>query len=141
MKRKFLVSLMILAAMIMTACGGESARKQTDTTTDVVTSEAATTSDDRIYPDIPEKDFGGAEFTILDFYEGDGIGSIHNAFEFYTEGYNGEILNDAVYDRNMRIQEKYNIVVKEIGSLEPANDALKSAMSGDNSYSIWTLST
>jgi hypothetical protein len=69
--------------------------------------EAAT---ERILPDLPEGDFGGHEFGyfIWDVSEwGGNDAQFHR--DLYSEGETGEIVNDAVFRRNLKIEDQYNI--------------------------------
>ncbi|MCL1794820.1 MAG: hypothetical protein FWG34_13240 [Oscillospiraceae bacterium] len=68
---------------------------------------------ERIYPDLEAKDFGGYEFNFLartvnspDWAEWD-----HR--DLSAEEENGDVINDAVYIRNKKIEDKYNILITE----------------------------
>lgn len=56
---------------------------------------------------LPERDFGGNTFTVL--------GAEESSCGFdkyvYTEEYNGEAVNDAVYNRNLAVQDRYNVII------------------------------
>ena len=92
---------------------------------------------ERIYPELEAKDFGGYEFTFLirtikhaDWAEWD-----HR--DLYAEEINGDVINDAVYNRNKKIEEKYNIIIKEIVVENPLEPKLISAIrAGDDIYDV-----
>ena len=69
MKRKILVSLMILAAMIMTACGGTATSDiETDGASGTTTGVSSEQKDPRDIDDgLPDTDFDGREFRILTY--------------------------------------------------------------------------
>lgn len=69
MKRKILVSLMILAAMIMTACGGTATSDiETDGASGTTTGVSTEQKDPRDIDDgLPDTDFDGREFRILTY--------------------------------------------------------------------------
>ncbi|MCR5262642.1 MAG: hypothetical protein K6D94_02120 [Clostridiales bacterium] len=98
---------------------------------EIVTEGETTESFD---PGLPEMDYGGANFTILT----KGVSAYNEWGEvsIWTESENGEVLNDAIYDRNRDIEEAYNIKIVEYQSGSPANDTKKSVSAGDNAYQI-----
>ena len=98
---------------------------------------AAETTTAKILPDVPDKDFGGYTFTFL------GNSTAYNPYwyskDLYAEGETGDLINDAVYDRNRAIEEKYNIAIKAVLSGTQFNDAKKSIQSGDNTYDVFSV--
>ena len=145
MKKKLsllLALLMLASSMAACAESEENTGSAADTTT--VSDTSAPSAGEEIAaeeeegesfdPELGEKDFDGKTFTIAttsvaSFNEW-GEGSI------WVEGYTGEVLNDAVYDRNAYIAETYNAV---IAAQECDNGALVSAIqnavtAGDTTY-------
>jgi hypothetical protein len=98
---------------------------------EIVTEGETTESFD---PGLPEQDYGGSTFTILT----KGVAAYNEWGEvsIWTESENGEVVNDAIYDRNRQIEETYNIVIAEYQSGSPANDIKKSVSAGDNAYQL-----
>ena len=134
----FLLTAALTASF--SSCGGE-ASTPADTSgegTEAIqyeTAEAIETDaagEARVYPDLPEQTFGGREFSVLQF-EGK---SVHTFFEYDAESLNGELMNDAVYERNARIEEQFDVVITAKNSTAPAKDAQRMVMSGDCPYSV-----
>ena len=98
---------------------------------------AAETTTEKILPDVPNKDYGGYTFTFL------GNSTNYNPYwyskDLYAESETGDLINDAVYARNMAIEEKYNITIKAVLSGAQFNDAKKSIQSGDNTYDVFSV--
>jgi len=92
-----------LALCLLSSCGEDSA-PSSDTTVPTDTTTAAP-EDTRVYPDLPEKDFGGAEYVISTF-------SLWGDDYVWAEEQNGDVLNDAIYNRNKAIEEKYNVTIR-----------------------------
>lgn len=101
--KKRTISTIILLSMLASSvsCGGTSGevKDSSDTDSDAVTSyEEVTTEDPRyaIKENLPEVDYGGYEFRILvrwpDLWCAD----------MYSESLTGEVVNDAVYNRNQQ---------------------------------------
>ena len=53
--------------------------------------------------DLPTVDYGGAEFTIMD--------RTKYVYEFTAEEENGDILNDAVHERNRKVEDRFNVKI------------------------------
>ncbi len=106
----FLLSAIMLSAL--TACGnsgssdipgeGNSAAENQNTATDKETS--ALEGRLAIADELPEKDFGGRNFTVA---------CVTDSTEKYlvAEEQNGEGVNDAVFARNLSVEERYNAKV------------------------------
>ena len=101
----------------------------------------APTEEERIYPDLEAVDFGGYEFkfyiTNLDLP--DWAEWAHR--DIYSEEITGDILTDAVYNRNKKIEDKYNITIKEIiysssTAWGISDNVAKAVRSGDDIYDV-----
>jgi len=140
-----LIAVLCLALMLMVSC--KSGDKSTgdgknnnggDANQADEQNNAAEISTERLYPALEAKDFGGYEFVFLsrtidnpDWVEWD-----HR--DLTAEEMNGEVLNDAVFARNSKIGEKYNITFKEIVVENPQVTSLtqKAVKAGDDTYDI-----
>lgn len=131
--KKLICGLLILASLISTvSCGKTAGTASNDKTqVDVQQIESIET---RLTPDLPNMDFEGADFVILGYYVSDG--HIHNMFEFYKEGLNGEVLNDEIYNRNTLMEERYNITISQIGDSSPSELLLRAVLANEDICSI-----
>ena len=103
MKSTRIISLVLLAAMLTgTIACGEAKPSSDDTTAAGTDSETlpAVTGRDAVSDGLPEKDFGGATFTILD--------RTKYSYEFGVTEENGDLLNDAVFRRNQTVEDRFN---------------------------------
>ena len=82
----------------------------TGTQTDTETIEG----ESRIEPNLPDMDFGGDEIHCLHWTLGEG-GPGENSWipweEIATDRMTGDVVNDAVYDRNNYVEEKYHVKI------------------------------
>ncbi|MBQ7719248.1 MAG: hypothetical protein IJT56_01580 [Clostridia bacterium] len=134
-KSSLLLSALLLFGMLM-SCGEAASSPKPGVTAAPDTAEAATEpeeTDPLSY--LPDKDFGGRTFTIL----------TRNSmeYEFLAEEQTGDIINDAVYERNHAIEDRYNVkinlVAKETtwGGGDKFNSELDaSIMAGDSDYDM-----
>lgn len=135
MKSSFTSSILLLALVLSLNCGcaQESPGEETVTTADVSSETAADSESDREPYTIPELDLGGETFTILNPEK--------NYWDCYTtldvEEETGEILDDAVFRRNVALEELFNfefeIVEMEFYTDLPA-ELSNAIMSGDDVY-------
>ena len=106
----------ILAAILITqlfSCQNQPTNSDINTTvTDTTTeSTAVETTDPSKTLELPDIDWEGREFRVLGY---ENSRSQFNTFEIDSDGLNGDIVNDAVFERNSKIEEKYNVVITEI---------------------------
>ena len=133
MKKKRAFSMMLAALLaVLAACGGEAPAVDTTAgdTTAAESTEPVTTA---LTANLPEKDFGGFEFRVLHDVKGWGTYS-QEALDFESE--TGDVLTDALYRRNRKVEEEYNFVFKEIISDNVQSDITNSIMAGDDSYDV-----
>lgn len=101
------------------------------------TSEAEDENTTAAAPNLPPKNYNGTEFVILDRDDGDTGWGWSNR-DIIAEEMTGEGINDAVYYRNLAVEEKYNIKITQHGV---HNDTMLSTLrnvvqAGDNAYDL-----
>jgi hypothetical protein len=93
-------------------------------------SEETTTG--KILPDIPAADYGGHEFNI--------IISLNTVREdvwndFHAEAESGDVINDAIYRRNIYVEDLYNVDIKDIVFKDDLQKKVKNSVAAaDNDY-------
>lgn len=118
---------------VFIGCAAKETANQSQTTAAVETAADETT---QLQPDLPEADFEGYEFNILmkgpDYIE-------WASQDIDVEASNGEVINDAVFNRNTFVEEEYNVVINGIPSPpDMPNKVKKSITAGDNAYDFVT---
>ena len=154
-KIKFIALFLILALLIplivtITSCANNSAEEtgnndnnpnnqnnnneEIKNTEDDITEET-TEAEVKILPDLPEKNFGGYEFKII---TSDYIKDPNMPREIGAEEETGDPINDAIYKRNKKIEEQYDVTIKEIlHERDSLNVPVKKAvMAADGSYDL-----
>ncbi len=136
MKNARLLSLtlaLILAAGTV-SCGSSPDVSNDGTTAAQDSGSVDTTVDLLAPPDLPDKDYGGYEFNILLRVEGWGI---YNNEHFYIEEENGEVLNDAIYNRNRIVEEAFNVKITEtVTKSDIGTEISRVVMAGDDAYDL-----
>jgi len=134
--------LLLVASVTVSSCSTNSKNEQQSATTadstdlndgngtEDIQSAKNTEEADAGY-DFPELDFGGEDFNFL---------NVTTEWDFYTdivkEEPEGEVLSDAIYDRNRLIEEKFNLNLTETGILitQFTSQLKKVILSGEDLY-------
>lgn len=99
------IAICLLAALLLTSCGSATTEEKDTTATqdnvgaDTTVGETETTEDDLFL--ITQEDNGGRTFTLLT--------TETQQYEYDAEEMNGDVVNDAVYGRNMAVEELLGI--------------------------------
>lgn len=137
--KKFIaaISALLMVAFLFSACA-ENAAAPKETTAAAESTEAAATGEVELKPDLPDVKFEGEDFVTIvrgvSFNE-------WKSQDIFVEEQNGEPINDAVYIRNVFLEETYNIKIKEFQATDPGNQAKKSISAGSNDYQMVMANT
>ena len=104
MKNIRITSVILLSALLFASCG-ETAQTVSDSpnvAADTV-SETEAPAETGLSDHVPELDFGG-DTIIYSTTE-----SYH--YEFDVEEMTGEVTNDAIYERNLKVEERFNVLI------------------------------
>ena len=82
----------------------------------------------RIPDNLPEADFGGRDFTVCT--------EERKFYEIFSEDLTGETTNDSVYDRNIRIEDRFNAKIVAVDNASPQNDVKTNVTSGTHAYDL-----
>ena len=120
--------------------GNEPAGNDTTAQTgDETTAPAETTADPSYIADIPaDLDFGGKTINIL------ATAQAFSKDEFDAQSMNGSVVNDAVYERNLAVEDalgvRLNVILADPSSVYKAGDAVRNAVAtGDKAYDLATM--
>jgi hypothetical protein len=136
MKKAMCIPAFILALIMIfgtAACSGKSDTEK------VVTMPSDTTvtaeSEDLTYKDeLPEEDFEGYEFRVVT-----GIHGTYLISAFSADSESGDTLNDVLYRRNIKLEERFNFKFKEnvMKDIFNVNDEIKkTTTAGDDAYDL-----
>ena len=107
MKNKRILSILLtvlVASSTCSSCAEERTEPVTETTADLSVAVTETEVVD-LFADI---DFGGAEVRMFVSTKGS-EGETSSAFTIWTEDITGEVVSDAVFQRNAEVEEKLNV--------------------------------
>ncbi|NLW74268.1 MAG: hypothetical protein GX057_05165 [Clostridiales bacterium] len=142
--RLVILSLITAIALLLCACAkpeegsSDTTVTQTNLSADSET-ELAETVDMNYIPELPENLYYGGQ-TISFLVEGQSFA----ADEFYAPNQNGEIVNDAVYERNMAVEDrlgvKLDFTVASASDVYDVGNRIEICVnSGDTSFNITTM--
>ncbi len=130
MKKQQILALLLALLLTTTACGTtEPPAETTADTTAPLSTETEAGTETEVQGKLPARDFGGETFTVYTRSAPD-TPQFHS-YEISSEEVTGDVLNDAVYNRNLAVEEKYNLLLEEIKFAEPGDEAIKAAQTGD----------
>ncbi|MCL1858276.1 MAG: extracellular solute-binding protein [Oscillospiraceae bacterium] len=150
-KLKIIISLIILTLIIsmFTACGGNTEEtKKTDGNTISEKEGNNETGDDndsgeapaevKLLPDLGDANFEGYTFRVIVRNSSSGDWLDWNPRDVYAAEENGDTINDAVYKRNVYIEDKYNFKIEETyrKDNDVGSDVNKAVKSGDDIYDM-----
>ncbi len=104
-------------------------------------SQTETETEPEVTSGLPDKDFAGTDFHF--YVMGKERNANNYSVEIYSAEQTGEVINDAVYNRNMTLADKYNFTISETpcGSGEDMDTTIdKLVQSGDDTYQVAMLS-
>ncbi len=126
----------LLLCALLPACSSASTETEPSAVDPAAQTETETETEPETELDdgLPDMDFAGAELTILTFDSGGSLaGYIEN--EICVEGETGDAINDAVFQRNLHVLEKYNFQVKDSKVTSPKDTVQKAVKAGETLYS------
>ena len=138
MNKRIILSVFLFAlifAFVFTACSTDGGDKENTRDTQVEPDKnPGDTTSDVSKDDLPDMDFGGYAFRVLEWPD---AGGEHT--NIVPESQNGDILNDSIYKANSRVEARLNIGFKQVvdGTYADAPDLVKkSVQTGDDAYDL-----
>ena len=131
---KKLLAIILLSATLFTACSTPNTdspdANPADTTAETTISEAADDNEPAVDDDdLPAMDYNGYNFRIYsrdtDWFHGNII----------VAEYNGDVLNDAIFDRNLKIAQRFNVEFTEETGTD-TNAPRNAILAGEDAYNI-----
>ena len=91
-------------------------------------------------PDLPDVTLDGYAFRVLT------RDTDHHIKEVYAAELNGEVVNDAVYARNLNVEEKYNITLESVEVTESPETVMQDefrrlVLAGDDAFDVALMHT
>lgn len=120
-----------LLLSLLSACGS-SGTTEVQTTAD--TAPQTTVPVTEAGPVFPAVSYGGEDIHFLT--EECTFGDIYTSFEIYAAGLDGSLINDTVYNRNMVIEEKFDVHITEERLQNASKKAYSVVLSGEDIYDV-----
>lgn len=138
MRTSNVTAILLIAAMLFAACEKTVPEEEPDTKVDTVAAETEVETEDPIaartlQDSVPEMDFDGVDFRVL------AQGDLIENFEMYVPELTGDAMNDAIYNRNRVIEDRFNIHIPEPALMnhnEAATRARAVVRSGEDTYDL-----
>ena len=110
MNRKILSAILLMSLILSASCGSAPSDPVAGEET---TSAETTTAEETIEPDLPDTKWEGYQFRVLT----KGDTNVHwKSKDIAATEENGDVINDAVYKRNMKIYDRFGVEMVDIPS-------------------------
>lgn len=132
---RFLCAVLAAATIVAVAACSDVDSGKTGTTKTQVEDTTTEEADTRIYPDLPNEKFDGYNFRMAHWI----IDTFIMIYDLYSEEEDGDIVHDAVYKRNLAIEERYDIQISAdyLTHSEIINTCVKNVKAGDLPYDVY----
>ncbi len=132
LKNTLMLSMMTL--LLLASCGGDGTAAVTDAVTASASTDTTPVTEESIQPNLPDTDWGGRTFMVLG-RENPSYSQFNN-MEIFAENETGDTVGDAVYRRNVKLEDKYNVKIEQTVYDLPQDELQKSASAGDHLYDL-----
>lgn len=142
-KLKFTLLFIILFTVVLIAsCGDNSTvldKESDNTNNNEETIDGNTTEETRLNADLPtDIDYNGYEFKVLHWSHSAWESTARASRDIFAESQTGDPINDAVYLRNMKVEETYNVKIllqkEELGTM--STTIINNVSAGDDTFDV-----
>lgn len=129
--------LLIIITAASISCAENPANTRIEHVTAASVSDETEKTEDLSYTDnLPEADFEGRAFRFLLY--GDGVPKNWSVVDIIAEEIDGEVINDAIINRNRMLEERFNVVVEGTYNMNAASVISSTVRSGDDTFdAVW----
>ena len=131
MRKTISAAAMLASVLLLSACGSAETASSDSNTADSASAAESAVSDASVFPDVT---FDGEE--ILFLTEECTFADTYTSFEIYSPGADGSLINDTVYNRNLIIEEQFDIRICEERLQNASKTAYSSILAGDDQYDV-----
>ncbi len=128
------LTLILAFLFLLSACASENPEDTVGETSSADVPEGtvaeAVPEETEYAPDLPDVTYEGEEFRVL--YRNN-AGSYNNT-DVFSEGLTGEVVNDAVYNRNIELEDTYKLTLVPMESGDPVTEAKADHLANSQNY-------
>ena len=138
MNRKILSAILLMSLILSASCGSTPTDGAVTSEEQITEStETEETTEARIEPDLPDTKWEGYQFRVLT----KGDTNVHwKSKDIAATEENGDVINDAVYKRNMKIYDRFGVEMVDIpspnGTWDLTAPLRKSVMAASDDYDM-----
>jgi hypothetical protein len=122
------ILILVMLLFAFASCALEETGSSETTQTESVVAASESTEIER--PVLPQKDYDGYQFILLNNVRSTTL----NYFDVESE--NGDILNDSIYARNRTVEEQFNVKIESISDGVNAGKIRSSISTGEDAYDL-----
>lgn len=122
---KKIIALLLLASTAAAAIGCASPTDEDNSPATSAASEAVAEAETELKPDLPDTTFDGYSFVFMNTFYAEGK---YTDNDIYPDELNGDSLNDALYNRCLSVENKYDVkIVDEDAALAQVKKSIAAA--------------
>lgn len=131
----FLLIIIMTISFVLSACGDDNTSvTDLDTSINEIQENIGETETVGLpEPELPNVTYDGSDFTFMirsrDSYA-------YEEIYVYTETMDGEVVNDAIFERNSKVEERFDINIKIMEFEDDYATATKMILAGDDSFDV-----
>ncbi|MBO4229761.1 MAG: carbohydrate ABC transporter substrate-binding protein [Clostridia bacterium] len=123
LKKASLGALCAILSLAALSCGSQEPARPENGSEPVSAPASGTEAETEVFssdvnqlpePELPDMDFGGADYQIYSEWVYSSSSLFPADLFIAAEALNGEIVNDAVFNRNLKVRERFNTTVKKV---------------------------
>jgi len=133
-----LAALMAGGAFMLASCSTNTTNSNNTAAATTMLASSMPTGTTAYTANVPDEDYGGASFTVsfTDYHTSQG--GVWDHRDIVAENMTGDSINDAVYQRNQDIDQKFNVNVTGIQNTATTDTLVKKTVaSGDGTYDLF----
>jgi len=131
-----IILILFICTISITGCSNPPPLDSDNTTLATGEDPTEETTTEILTADVPDSDFEGHVFTVINI---DYSIPIWTQRDIYSEGQNGDIINDSVYMRNTAVEDKFNCTIASMQVLDTIAELNKFISSGDSTVDFATV--
>lgn len=133
MKKTIALLLSVLMLTSAAACANQTGTNEETGTASAVTETETSELDARkaVSDDLPEEDYDGFAFVVLTRDRNDFVADVGADTEE-----TGEVIDDAIYNRNVTVEERFHIDIQAVNSSDPISQLRQTVQAGDDAYQL-----
>ena len=125
-----MIAVLLALLMLLPACSKQTETGESESSVEATEAAETVPEETEYKPDLPDVRYDGEDFKVM--YKS--MQNFYTATELVSDGLTGEVINDAVHNRNLELEGRFDIKIVPNAIAEPTYAAKEDFLSGLKSY-------